>query len=194
MKDLALHILDIAQNSIAAGATLTEVAIDENLPGNQIGITIRDNGKGIPPEMLAQVTDPYVTSRTTRKVGMGLPLFRQNAEQSGGWLKVESEIGKGTEVKATFMANHIDLQPWGDISGVIILLITANPQLDFLYIHRSKTGEYTFDTREIKTELDGVSIDEPEVRKFLKEMLIENLEEINACKLKSKIQNSKSKA
>ena len=180
MKDLALHILDIAQNSLAAGASLVELTIDENLSNRTIGITICDNGKGIPPEMLSQVTDPYVTSRTTRKVGLGLPLFRQNAEQTGGSLTIKSEVGIGTRVEATFNADHIDMPPWGDLSGVIILLATANPNLDFMYIHRSKTGEYVFDTREIKDELDGVKIDEPEVRKFLKEMLVENLGEIGA--------------
>jgi anti-sigma regulatory factor (Ser/Thr protein kinase) len=180
MKDLALHILDIAQNSITAGATLIELRIDENLPGNRIGITIKDNGKGIEPGMLAQVTDPYVTSRTTRKVGLGLPLFRQNAEQTGGSLAIKSEVGVGTEVEVIFHAEHIDLPPWGDLSGVIILLITANPQLDFQYFHRTKTGEYIFNTREIKEELGEIKLDEPEVRKFLKEMLMENLGEIEA--------------
>jgi hypothetical protein len=180
MKYLALHILDIAQNSITAGATLIELRIDENLPGNRIGITIKDNGKGIEPGMLAQVTDPYVTSRTTRKVGLGLPLFRQNAEQTGGSLAIKSEVGVGTEVEVIFHAEHIDLPPWGDLSGVIILLITANPQLDFQYFHRTKTGEYIFNTREIKEELGEIKLDEPEVRKFLKEMLMENLGEIEA--------------
>ena len=180
MKDLALHILDIAQNSITAGATLVELTVDENLPGNRIGITIKDNGKGIEPKMLAQVTDPYVTSRTTRKVGLGLPLFRHNAEQTGGSLAIRSKVGVGTEVEAVFYADHIDLPPWGDLSGVIILLVSANPTLDFQYFHRAKAGEYIFDTRAIKTELDDVAIDEPEVRKFLKEMLMGNLEEIEA--------------
>jgi len=182
MKDLALHILDIVQNSIVAGATLIELIVDENLPGNLIGITNKDNGKGIESGMLAQVTDPYVTSRITRKVGLSLPLFRQSAEQTGGLLKISSETGKGTEVTALFKAEHIDLPPWGDLSGVIILLITANPQLDFQYYHRSKNGEYIFDTREIKEELGDIKLDEPEVRKFLKEMLMENLEDINALR------------
>jgi anti-sigma regulatory factor (Ser/Thr protein kinase) len=182
MKDLALHILDIVQNSVTAGAKLIEITIIENLPGDLLEINIRDNGKGIPAEMLANVTDAYVTSRTTRKVGLGLPLLKQNTEQTGGILTIKSEPRKGTEVKAIFAATHIDLPPWGDIAGVIILLVAANPELNFSYIHRSKTGEYVFDTREIKAELEGVSIDEPEVRKFLKEMLNENLEEINACK------------
>lgn len=182
MKDLALHILDIVQNSITAGARLIEITINENFFENLFEITIRDNGKGIPPDMLANVTDAYVTSRTTRKVGLGLPLLKQNAEQTGGGLTIQSEPGKGTEVKALFVANHIDLPPWGDIAGVIILLVTTNPELDFSYIHRSKTGEYVLDTREIKAELAEVSIDEPEVRKFLKEMLKENLKEIKALK------------
>jgi anti-sigma regulatory factor (Ser/Thr protein kinase) len=182
MKDLALHILDIVQNSITAGSNLIEIAVNENFEGNFIEIAIRDNGKGIPAEMLANVTDAYVTSRTTRKVGLGLPLLKQNAEQTGGSLIIQSEPGKGTCVKVRFAARHIDLPPWGDVTGVIILLVSANPKLDFLYIHRTKTGEYAFDTKEIKTELSEVSIDEPDVRKFLKEMLKENLEEIKALK------------
>lgn len=180
MKDLALHILDIVQNAITAGANFIEISINENLPDDMIKISIRDNGKGIPAEMLAQVTDPYITSRKTRKVGLGLPLFKQNAEQTGGWIAIKSDPGKSTEVAATFAANHIDLPPWGDLSGVIVLLVAANPKLDFLYIHRSKSGEYIFDTRKIKIMLEGVPIGDPEVRRFLKEMLVENLAEINA--------------
>lgn len=182
MKDLALHILDIAQNSIAAGSSLIEITINESMPGDLLEITIKDNGKGIPAKMLASVTDAFTTSRTTRKVGLGLPLLKQNTEQTGGSLTISSAPGKGTEVTARFATNHFDLPPWGDIAGVIILLVTANPKLDFAYIHRSKTGAYLFDTREVKAELEDLSIDEPEVRKFLKAMLIENLQEINAMK------------
>jgi anti-sigma regulatory factor (Ser/Thr protein kinase) len=181
MKDLALHILDITQNSITAGASLIEIAVDENHPGNMISISIRDNGRGIPAAMLAQVTDPYTTSRTTRKVGLGIPLFKQSAEQTGGSLQIESEPGKGTTTTARFGADHIDLPPWGDMAGVIILMVAANPKLEFLYIHRSKSGEYIFDTSEIKTTLEGVPIEEPEIRKFLKEMIEDNLREIKAC-------------
>lgn len=180
MKDIALHILDIAQNSIAAGANLIEISVDEAIEQNMIGITIKDNGKGMTAEMLQQVTDPYVTSRKTRKVGMGLPLLKHSAEQCGGTLKIFSEPGQGAEVQAFFSASHIDLPPWGDMAGVIILLVTANPHLDFLYFHRSKKDEYTFDTREIKAALEGVPIEEPQVRKFLKDMIEENLNEIEA--------------
>lgn len=181
MKDLALHILDIAQNSIAAGADMIEISVNQDSEGNRIGIIIKDNGKGMSEEMLVRVTDPYVTSRKTRKVGLGLPLLKQIAEHCGGSLKLFSEPGKGTEVHACFSASHIDLPPWGDLAGVIILLVAANPDLEFLYFHRTKKGQYSFDTREIKNTLDGVPIEEPEVRKFLKEMTEDNLKEIGAC-------------
>lgn len=180
MKDLALHILDVAQNSIAAGSTLTKIVIEEKLNGKEISIMIEDNGKGIPSDRLQLVTDPYITSRTTRKVGLGLPLFRQSAMQTGGQLNLSSEFGKGTKVMAVFQAEHIDRLPWGDLSGVILLLVYSNPQLDFSYIHRTQHGEFVFDTREIKNQLDGVPINEPEVRRFLKEMIDENLAEIMA--------------
>lgn len=180
MKDLALHILDIVQNSIAAGSTLIEIAIDERLDLSETEIQIRDNGKGIPAEMLPQVTDPFVTSRTTRKVGLGLPLLKQNAEQTGGHLTIGSEPGKGTKLKVVFKADHIDMPPWGDLSGVVILLACGNPEIDFYYIHRTPKGEFEFDTREIKNQLEGVPINEPQVRRFLKEMVDENLLEINA--------------
>ena len=184
MKDIALHILDITQNSITAGADLIEIIINEDAPDGMISIYIKDNGAGVPKEMLKQITDPYTTSRKTRKVGMGLPLLRQNAEQTGGSLTINSELGKGTEVNVKFAATHIDLPPWGDISGVIILMVAANPEIIFSYIHRSVKGEYEFDTREVKKALEGVPIDNAEIREFLKDMINENLNEIGACNTK----------
>jgi anti-sigma regulatory factor (Ser/Thr protein kinase) len=180
MKQLALHILDIAQNGIAAGASSMEIIIDETIGDGRMVVELFDNGRGIPAEMLELVTDPYFTSRTTRKVGLGLPLFKQQAEQTGGSLSIWSEPGTGTRVVATFALTHPDTPPAGDLTGVIILLVCANPTMDFLYIHRTKKGAYRFDTREIRTVLEGVPIDHPDVRGFLKEMLSGNLEEIEA--------------
>jgi hypothetical protein len=180
MKNLALHILDILQNSITAGATLIELIIDEHRNDGMVYLEISDNGCGMAPSLLARVTDPYVTSRTTRNVGLGLPLLKLNADQAGGSFTITSAEGAGTSVQARFAAGHPDTPPMGDITGVIILTICSNISVDFLYIHRSKTGEYRFDTREVKEMLDDVPLDNNEVRRFLSEMLRENLEAINA--------------
>jgi signal transduction histidine kinase len=113
MKDLSLHILDIAQNSISAGASIIGINIDENLAANTMAIEVTDNGSGMPAEVLERVTDPYYTSRTTRRVGLGIPLFKQNAEATGGSLYIDSEEGRGTSLNATFVHNHLDRPPPG---------------------------------------------------------------------------------
>jgi len=178
MKDLAMHIMDIVQNSISAGATLIQVSINESAKDDTYLLTITDNGKGIPAEMLEKVTDPFVTSRTTRKVGLGLPLLKQHADSTGGSLKLESKEGSGTIVIATFGLTHFDRQPLGDIAGTIVLLAAANLKIRFVYEHTTSGGEYRFDTDEVNEMLEGMSISEASVMRFLKEMINENLKEI----------------
>lgn len=178
MKDLAMHIMDIVQNSISAGATLIQVSINESAKDDTFLLTITDNGKGIPAEMLEKVTDPFVTSRTTRKVGLGLPLLKQHADSTGGSLKLESKEGSGTVVIATFGLTHFDRQPLGDIAGTIVLLAAANLKIRFVYEHSTPGGEYRFDTDEVNEMLEGMSISEASVMRFLKEMINENLKEI----------------
>lgn len=178
MKDLAMHIMDIVQNSISAGATLIKVTILESVKEDTLKLTIADNGKGIPAEMLEKVTDPYVTSRTTRKVGLGLPLLKQHADSTGGNLTIESKEGSGTTVIATFGLTHFDRQPLGDIAGTMVLLAGANLKIRFVYEHTTEAGEYRFDTDEVNEMLEGMSISEASVMRFLKEMINENLKEI----------------
>ena len=178
MKDLAMHIMDIVQNSISAGATLIQVSINESEIEDTLRLTITDNGKGIPAEILEKVTDPYVTSRTTRKVGLGLPLLKQHADSTGGNLTIESKEGSGTTVIATFGLTHFDRQPLGDIAGTMVLLAGANLKIRFVYEHTTEAGEYRFDTDEVNEMLDGMSISEASVMRFLKEMINENLKEI----------------
>lgn len=178
MKDLAMHIMDIVQNSISAGATLIKVTILESVKEDTLKLTIADNGKGIPAEILEKVTDPYVTSRTTRKVGLGLPLLKQHADSTGGNLTIESKEGSGTTVIATFGLTHFDRQPLGDISGTMVLLAGANLKIRFVYEHTTEAGEYRFDTDEVNEMLEGMSISEASVMRFLKEMINENLKEI----------------
>lgn len=173
-----MHILDIVQNSISANATLIEIRIRENLEINVFDVLIKDNGKGMDDEFLEQVTDPYTTTRTTRKVGMGIPLLKHSAEQSNGYVKVYSAKQVGTTIEATFQRDHIDRPPLGDIAGTIVLLAAANPDIDFKYIHVVNNNKYIFDTREVKEILEEVKISDPKVRGMLKEMIKENLDEI----------------
>jgi hypothetical protein len=178
MKDLSLHILDIVQNSISAKATLIQISITESISSNFYKLTIEDNGCGMSSEMVEKVTDPYTTSRTTRKVGLGLPLLKQNAELANGYLSIASELGVGTTVTAMFEYNHIDRVPIGDVAGVVVMLISMNPTINFIYTHTAPQGKYRFDTQEIKEILGDVSIRDMAIQKYLKEMIQENLEEI----------------
>lgn len=179
MQELALHILDIVQNSIVANASLIKIEIAEDIKNDFLTITIGDNGKGMTAEEIGRVTDPYFTSRTTRKVGMGLPLLKHSAQQASGNLVVSSESGNGTEVVAVFRHSHIDRPPLGDLAGVVKLLIGANPDIDFVYRHRREDREYILDSREVKAVLEGVPVNNPEVMIFIGEMVKENLKEIN---------------
>ena len=179
MKELSLHILDIAQNSIAAGAENIAIGINEDEAANTYTITVEDDGCGMSEEMVRRVTDPYVTSRTTRKVGMGISLLIHSAEQAGGHLSIESEIGKGTKLEAMFVYDHIDRPELGDMAGVMTILIGGNPEIRFQYKHQKNENEYTLDTDEIKETLEGLPINEPEVLQFIREMIRENIKEIS---------------
>ncbi len=154
MKELALNILDIVQNSIRAEATEVVVRIADNEKTNQLVFEISDNGTGISEELLANVTDPFVTSRTTRRVGMGLSLLKQHSEMAGGKMAIFSRPGEGTRVKAEFKRDHPDLQPLGDLPGVMMLLLGANPQIDFIFEFKTDKGNYTFSSAEVKEVLD----------------------------------------
>ena len=144
MKTLSLNILDIAQNSIRAKASEISIEIEESKSLDLFTITITDNGTGIPKEILENITDPFVTTRTTRKVGLGLSLLNYRANLTGGVLKIDSEEEKGTVIKAAFPHSHIDRQPLGDIAGVIMILLTSGNEISIMYRHRTDNGEYVF--------------------------------------------------
>ena len=132
MTTIALNILDIVQNSIRADASLINLSINESASSDILEIRIEDDGSGIPAEMLDTVTDPFTTSRTTRKTGFGLALLKHHAELTGGKIDIKSSKGSGTVVTAEFRLSHIDIQPLGDVAGVMIILIAGNPGIDFL--------------------------------------------------------------
>ena len=178
MQTLSDHILDIAQNSIRAQASRVEIELQENITKDSLVITIRDNGCGMDETTVAKVTDPFFTSRTVRKVGLGIPLFKQNAEATGGTLKIKSKPGEGTTIESSFGLLHWDRPPMGDIAGSIVILVSANPEINFIYRHTTEKGEYTFDTNEVKEILEGVPLNDPEIVIALRQMIRENIKEI----------------
>ena len=182
MKELSLNILDIAKNSTKASATLVEILIKED--EETLTITVSDNGTGMTEDLLLSVTSPFATSRTTRKVGMGIPLFKFAAEQTGGTLTVKSKHideypeDHGTSTSATFYKNHIDFTPLGDVTSSLITLIQGNPDIDFRFSHKTVTGEVSLDTRELREVLEEVPLDSFEVLSWIEENLSEQYNSI----------------
>jgi hypothetical protein len=171
MQDLSLHILDIVENATSAGATLIEIEISEDISKDLLQITIKDNGQGMDAEMVKEVKDPFVTTRTTRRVGMGLPLLEQAAKETGGNLWITSETGEGTTVVATFQESHIDRRPLGDMGATLTTLIMGNPDLDFVYTSNLRKEEVEIDTRSIRKELDGtMNITDPAVIRLIQDL------------------------
>jgi len=178
MQELSLHIMDIVQNSISANATLIEVEIAEDTVSDAMTISITDNGKGMDKDFLQTVTDPFSTSRTTRRVGLGIPMFKMAAQLAGGDLTIDSELGVGTAMKVWFVHSHIDRQPLGDMAETLFLLVQSNPDIDFLYTHTFNENEFVFDTREIKKVLDGVPLNTPDVVLWIKEYINEGIQNL----------------
>jgi signal transduction histidine kinase len=148
MEDLSLHILDIAENSISGSAKRIEIRIEEDPGSDMLTIEIKDDGKGMDEQTLQKAIDPFFTTRTTRRVGLGLPLLAQAARQTDGKIELDSKPGHGTTVKATFSLSHLDRQPMGDIQETIRTLVAGHPEIDFLYEHKTNDSIYRFDTRE----------------------------------------------
>jgi len=158
VEDLSLHILDIVENSIRAKASRIEIKVVEDTRKDLLTIEIKDNGQGIDEETIKKVVDPFFTTRTTRKVGLGLPLLSQAARESGGDVEIESKVGRGTRVKATFGYSHIDRKPLGNMEKTLITLIAGNPEVDFRYEHKKDELEYHLDTKEIRARIKKKAI------------------------------------
>jgi hypothetical protein len=180
MEDLSLHILDVAENGITAGAGLVRITIEEDTEQDRLTLVIKDDGRGMEPEFLAKVLDPFVTTRTTRKVGMGLSLLQQAAAEADGDLKVESSPGRGTSVHVNMRHSHIDRKPLGDMAATMVTLIEGNPDVDFTYIHKKDGNEFSLDTRELREELEEVPLNNPAVIGFIRDSVDSGLKEINA--------------
>ena len=182
MKELSLNILDVAENSVKAGATLTQILICEE--GDKLTLTFKDDGCGMSEEVVKSVIDPFYTTRTTRKVGLGVPLLKLAAEQTGGSLTVSSKTAElspddhGTEVCATFYKNHLDFTPLGDVISSITTLIQGHPDTDFLFSHKTEAGEVGLDTRELRQVLGDVPLDTYDVIKWIEEYLTEQYSQL----------------
>ncbi len=180
MKEISLNILDIAENSVKAGASLTQILIDET--DNQLTLSIIDDGCGMDEETVKSVTDPFYTTRTTRKVGMGVPLLKLACEQTGGSLRIESTteamdpVGHGTKVEAVFFSDHIDFTPLGDVTSSIVTLIQGHPDTDFLFRHIKGEKEVALDTRELRQVLEDVPLSSYEVIQWIESFLQEQYE------------------
>lgn len=179
MDELALNILDIACNSVKAGAGTVTIDVAADTAADRLTIRIADDGKGMDPAFAATVTDPFTTTRTTRKVGLGIPMLKQSAEMAGGTFGIESEIGKGTWIHASFDLSNIDCIPMGEICDSLVTLIVLNPETpDFVFQAFAPEKEALFDTRQVREALGGVSLAEPEVAAWIKESIDEEFKPI----------------
>lgn len=178
MEDLSLHILDIAENSIEAQAKKIEIKIKENRKKDLLYLEIVDDGKGMDQKAIKRALDPFFTTKTTRRFGLGLSLLAEAAKAANGRFSIESKPGQGTKIKATFQSSHIDTKPLGDIAQTVVSLITGHPEIDIRYRHQFDSAFYSLDTEEIKAHLNGISITSPEVINFIRNNIKEGIASI----------------
>lgn len=177
MRELSLHLLDLAENSVAAQADRIKIQVIEDLQADRLHLSLQDNGKGMSPEMVQQVSDPFFTSRTTRKVGLGIPLLKAAAQACNGDLTIQSEVGMGTQIDVTFQHSHIDRMPLGNLPETVLTLVVAHPEVNWLLDYsalgtQQKTpARFVFDDQPVKEILDGISLSEPEVLSYLRDTL-----------------------
>ncbi len=171
MKDLSLHILDIVENSVAASADKVEIRISEDQKKDLLSVEVIDNGVGMDKDTVEKALDPFYTSKTVRRFGLGLPLLSEAAKAANGHLSIRSKKGEGTRIKADFQASHIDCKPMGDIVQTIITLVMGNPEIDLIYVHKKNNHTYRLDTRKIKAQLKEMPINSPSGIRMIKEIL-----------------------
>jgi len=178
VEDLSLHILDIAENSINAHAKQIEITLSDNEEGIMT-LVISDDGSGMNSEFTSKVTDPFITTRTTRRVGMGIPFLKEAAHAAEGELRIESIPSVGSKITATFRKDHIDRKPLGNITETIVILIAGNPDVNFKYNHFINGNKFIFDTKEISEAFQDVPINSTQVLSFIRQYLTENINRKN---------------
>jgi len=179
VRELSLHLLDVLENALEAGASRVEIEIVEDSRRNRLTIRIRDNGRGMDADTLARVSDPFFTTRTTRSVGLGIPLLRAAAQRCGGDLSTTSRPGEGTVVQADFERAHIDRAPLGNIKATLLSILLSNRDCTLRYRHRVDDREFAFDTEEIRAALGDVPLTHPQVREWLDRFLDEGLADLS---------------
>lgn len=178
MQDLSLHILDVVENSIRAEARKIAIRIRHDLERDLFTLEIDDDGKGMDEETMKKALDPFFSTKTTRRFGLGLPLLAEAARAADGDFSIESRPGEGTKVRASFQASHIDMKPLGDMAQTLVTLIMGHPEVDIQYSHIINNAQYSLDTQEIKAELNGLSIASPEVIRFIRDHINEGLQNL----------------
>jgi hypothetical protein len=183
MREIALHLLDIAENSVAAESNNISVHVHEDLFHDRLSACVVDNGRGMDAAIAQQVQDPFYTTRTTRNIGLGIPLLKLAAEMADGSFSLQSEPGKGAWVEAEFRHSHIDRMPLGDLSSTFLTLLISHPQIDWTFLYRvtdqnGNSRDFLFESAELKSELRDISLTEPEVLTFLRGVFEEGIEEV----------------
>jgi hypothetical protein len=173
VRELSLHILDLLENAVEAGASRIDLSIREDLQADWMVIEIADDGCGMRKEWIEKVLDPFCTTRKTRHVGLGLPLFSEAARRCGGNLTIQSKPEKGTRVTATFRHGHIDRAPLGDIPAALLAILLSERPVDLNYCHQVGLREFRFDSSEIRKELEEVPMNHPKVRDWIFQLLQE---------------------
>lgn len=181
MRELSQHITDLIENSVRAGAHKVEVTVVEDLPADSLIVYVADNGCGMPPEVVEKVTDPFFTSRSCRRVGLGLPLLAAATERCEGSMEISSEQGRGTTVIARFRHSHIDRPPLGDIQSTLLTALVGHSDVDFVYCHRVNGHCFELDSSAIKKELEGIPLSHPPVLRWLERFLSEGLSEVGVA-------------
>jgi hypothetical protein len=180
VRELSLHLLDIAENSVAANASQVKIVVIEDSRTDLLQMSVEDNGKGMDAEMVARVIDPFVTSRTTRKVGLGIPLLKEAAEACNGFLKIDSQVGTGTKLFVQFQRSNIDRMPLGKLEDTFFQLLVSNPSIHWIFEYKVNDGIYEFDDAPIKTELGDIPLTDPSILSFLRETLTTGIHELQS--------------
>lgn len=174
MRELALHVLDLIQNSLAAGASRISICIREDVCKNTFHLSVADDGRGMTPDACRDALDPFYTSRTIRSVGLGLPLLAAAAERAGGVVAIQSAPGQGTVVTATFQHDHLDRAPLGDMAATLTSAIALNEHCEFRYFHQRGDKAFTLDTAALRRQLKGIPLSHPRIAGWLRQHIAEN--------------------